>query len=142
MKLIDANILLYAVNEDAPQHARARKWLERTLSGSEPVAFEWTVLLAFLRLSTRTAVFPKPLTVAQAIGTIRSWLEQPCVEILDPVEAHLDVLEKLLAPLGTAANLTADAHLAALAIEFGADLCSADADFSRFPDLRWVHPLK
>ena len=141
MKIIDANILLYAVNEDAPQHAKAKGWLERTLSGTEPVGFDWTVLLAFLRLSTRAALFPRPLTLEQAFQTMESWLDQPCVEIVDPAERHLEVLQRLLAPLGSAGNLTADAHLASLALEYGAELCSCDSDFSRFPDLRWTNPL-
>ena len=141
MKLLDANVLLYAVNEDAPQHRKVREWLERTLSGSEPVGFDWTVLLAFLRLSTRPAIFPHPLTVAQAIEVMRSWLDQPCAEIVDPAEAHLDVLERLLEPLGSAGNLSSDAHLAALSIEFGAELCSCDSDFGRFPGVRWTNPL-
>jgi toxin-antitoxin system PIN domain toxin len=141
VKLVDANVLLYAVNEDAPQHARARAWLERALSGPEPVGFDWTVLLAFLRLSTRAAVFPRPLTPAQAIEAVGSWLDQPCAELLDPAERHLEVLARLLEPLGAAGNLVADAHLAALAVEYGAELCSCDADFSRFPGLRWTHPL-
>lgn len=141
MKLIDANVLLYAVNEDAPQHPKARAWLEKTLSGSEPVAFEWTVLLAFLRLSTRSAVFPRPLTPAQAIEIVGSWLDQPCAEVVDAAERHLEVLARLLDPLGTAGNLTADAHLAAIALEYGAELCSCDADFARFPKLRWTNPI-
>jgi uncharacterized protein len=141
VKLIDANVLIYAVNEDAPQHPKARAWLEKTLSGSEPVAFEWTVLLAFLRLSTRSAVFPRPLTPAQAIEIMDSWLAQPCAEIIDPAERHLEVLARLLEPLGTAGNLTADAHLAAIALEFGAELCSCDSDFSRFPGVRWTNPI-
>ena len=141
MKIVDANLLLYAVNKDAPQHAKASEWLVQTLSGTEPVGFEWTVLLAFLRLSTRTAVFPRPLTPDQAIETMQSWLDQPCSEIVDPAEGHLEVLHRLLAPLGAAGNLTADAHLAAVALEYGAELCSCDSDFSRFPKLRWVNPL-
>ena len=141
MKLVDANLLLYAVNEDAPQHAKARAWLENALSGPEPLAFDWTVLLAFLRLSTRTAVFPRPLTVDQAMDVVASWLEQPCAELVDPAERHLDVLRRLLGPLGTAGNLTSDAHLATLALEFGAELCSCDSDFGRFPGLRWTNPL-
>lgn len=141
MKLVDANVLLYAVNEDAPQHPKAKAWLEKALSGPEPLGFDWTVLLAFLRLSTRTAVFPRPLTAAQAIDLLRSWLDQPCAEILDPAEKHLDVLDRLLGPLGTAGNLASDAHLAALSLEFGAELCSCDSDFSRFPGVRWTHPL-
>ena len=141
MKIVDANLLLYAVNEDAPLHSKARSWLEGVLSGAEAVGFEWTVLLAFLRLSTRAAVFPKPLTLAQALETIGSWLDQPCAEIVDPAEDHLDLLGRLLDPLGTAANLTSDAHLAALAMEHGAELCSCDSDFARFRGLRWLNPL-
>ena len=141
MKIVDANVLLYAVNEDAPQHSKARRWLEQALSGSEPVGFDWTVLLAFLRLSTRAAIFPKPLTLSQAFETLRSWLEQPCAEIVDTAERHPEMLEKLLLPLGTAGNLTSDAHLAALSVEFGAELCSCDSDFSRFADVRWTNPL-
>ena len=141
MKLVDANVLLYAVNEDAPQHPKAKAWLENALTGPEPVGFDWTVLLAFLRLSTRSAVFPRPLSVAQATDVVASWLGQPCAEIVDPADRHLDVFRRLLEPLGTAGNLTSDAHLAALALEFGAELCSCDADFARFPGLRWTNPL-
>jgi toxin-antitoxin system PIN domain toxin len=141
VKLLDANVLLYAVNEDAPQHPKAKAWLEHALSGPEPVGFDWTVLLAFLRLSTRSLIFPRPLSVDQAIGLIGSWLEQPCAEILDPAEKHLEVLSRLLSPLGTAGSLASDAHLAALALDYGAELCSCDSDFSRFPGLRWTNPL-
>jgi hypothetical protein len=141
MKLPDANLLLYAVNEDAPQHAKAKAWLEGLLSGSEPVGFDWTVLLAFLRLSTREGVFSRPLSVDQAFGSIDLWLNQPCAEIVDPAERHLEVLARILEPLGTAGNLVPDAHLAALAFEQGAELCSCDADFGRFKDLRWTNPL-
>lgn len=141
MKVVDANLLLYAVNEDAPQHPRAKAWLESVLSGTEPLGLDWTVLLAFLRLSTRTAIFSRPLTLPQAFETIESWLDQPCVEILDPAESHLEVLARLLGPLGTAGNLTSDAHLASLALEYGAELCSCDSDFARFPGVRWTNPL-
>lgn len=141
MKVVDANLLLYAVNEDAPQHAKAKAWLEETLSRTEPVGFVWTVLLAFLRLSTRPAVFPKPLELGEAFGLIESWLAQPCAELLDPGEGHLSQLRELLGPLGTGGNLTSDAHLAAVAIEHGAELCSCDGDFARFQHLRWSNPL-
>ena len=141
MKIVDANLLLYAVNEDAPLHARARSWLEAILSGSEPVGFEWTVLLAFLRLSTRTAIFPNPLRLDEALGHISAWLAQPCASVVHPAEGHLAVMGRLLAPLGAAGNLTSDAHLAAVAMEHGAELCSCDADFARFPGVRWTNPL-
>lgn len=141
MKVLDANLLLYAVNEDAPHHAKAKSWFERTLSGTETVGFEWTVLLAFLRLSTRAAVFPKPLRLEEALSEIDSWLAQPCAGIVHPGERHASVLRDLLTPLGTAGNLTSDAHLAAVALEHGADLCSSDGDYARFRGLRWVNPL-
>ncbi len=141
MKIVDANLLLYAVNEDAPQHAKARPWLEAVLSGPEPVGFDWTVLLAFLRLSTRAGVFPRPLSPDQAIESIASWLDQPCAEVVDSAERHLEVLGMLLRPLGAGGNLVPDAHLAALALEQGAELCSCDSDFGRFPGLRWTNPL-
>ena len=115
MMLLDLNVLLYAVNEDAPHHARARRWLEETLSGTETVAFSWSAILGFLRLSTRASVFPKPLSVDDAFAAIRGWLAQPCATVIDPGERHLAVLEGLLRPLGTGGNLTSDAHLAALA---------------------------
>lgn len=141
MKVLDVNLLLYAVNEDAPLHQRARAWLEEALSGSETVAFTWAVLLAFLRLSTRSLIFPDPLSVERAFRLVESWLDQPCAVILHPTGRHLAVLEGLLRPLGAAGNLTSDAHLAAIAIEHGADLCSCDADFARFSGVRWHNPL-
>jgi len=142
VKLLDANLLLYALNEDAPNHLRAKTWLEEVLSGTEVVAFAWTVLLAFLRLSTRTAAFPRPLSVNEAVSIVDLWLAQPCAQVVHPTDRHLQVLKRLMAPLGTGGNLTTDAHLAALAIEHGAELCSCDNDFRRFPGLRWVNPLE
>jgi toxin-antitoxin system PIN domain toxin len=141
MKVVDANVLLYAVNQDAPLHAKAKPWLEQTLSGTEVIAFEWTVLLAFLRLSTRASVFPNPLQLDEAFEVMDSWLERPCASIVHPGERHLAVMKALLDPMGTAGNLTSDAHLAAVSIEHGAELCSCDSDFSRFPGVRWVNPL-
>jgi len=142
VKLIDANILLYAVNEDAPLHKPARAWLEKVLSGTETIAFAWVVLLAFLRLGTRSAVFPRPLKPVEAFELIESWLSQPCATVVHPGERHARILRNLLEPIGTAGNLTTDAHLAALALEHGAQLCSCDGDFARFPGLRWLHPLR
>ncbi len=142
MKLLDANLLLYAVNEDAPLHEKARGWLERTLSDTETVAYSWIVLLAFLRLATRAAVFPRPLSPEKAFAVVESWLAQPCVTIVHPTERHVGILKGLLLPLGTAGNLSSDAHLAALAIEHGAELCSTDSDFGRFPGLRCLNPLR
>lgn len=135
------NLLLYAVDDTSPYHERARPWLEELLSSSEPVGFTWPVLLAFLRLSTRRQVFANPLQPAEALAIMEGWLAQPCVVLLHPTERHLVVLRGLLEPLGTAGNLTADAHLAALAMEYAGELCSADSDFGRFRGLRWTNPV-
>ena len=141
MKLPDVNLLLYAFDATAPRHDRARRWLEEQLSGTETVALTWVVLLAFVRVSTNPRVFEKPLPASDAFDIVDGWLAQPCTTIVDPTDRHLAFLQDLLEPLGTAGNLTTDAHLAALAIEHGAELCSSDADFARFPGLRWTDPL-
>lgn len=141
MKLIDANLLLYAVNRDAPHHERVRPWLEGRLSGSETIALSWTVLLAFLRLSTRPIAFSSPLSLSEAFSVVESWLSRPCVVVVHPTDRHVAVLRDLLETSGTAGNSTSDAHLAALAIEHGAEVCSSDSDFGRFPGLRWHNPL-
>jgi toxin-antitoxin system PIN domain toxin len=142
MKLPDVNLLIYAFDETSAEHSKAHAWIEEVLSGTETVGFAWVVLLAFLRLSTRSRVVENPLNPPRAFSIIEGWLAQPTTIILHPTERHFDVLRGLLEPLGTAGNLTTDAHLAALAIEHGAELCSADGDFARFPGLRWTNPLR
>lgn len=141
MKIVDANVLLYAIDSTSIRHQAARRWLEARLSGTETMAFSWSVLLAFLRLSTSARVFESPLQPADAFDIIDGWLAQPCATVVHPSDRHAAVLRDLLEPLGTAANLTTDAHLAALAIEHGAELCSTDVDFSRFSGVRWTDPL-
>lgn len=142
MKLPDVNLFLYAYDSHSPRQAAARKWVEETLTGTETVALAWMMLVGFIRLSTKPAVFARPLQVDTAIGFVEQWLAQPAVTIVHPTDRHPAVLRDLLAPLGAAGNLTSDAHLAALAIEHGATLCSCDNDFSRFAGLRWVDPLR
>lgn len=141
MRLVDLNVLLYAVNRDSVHHARAKPWLERTLSGEEAVALPWVVLLGFLRVSTHARVLPRPLAAEQALGVVDGWLERRNVVRIGPGDDHWRILRSLLAATGTAGNLTTDAHLAALAIEHQCELCSTDTDFARFPGLRWVNPL-
>jgi toxin-antitoxin system PIN domain toxin len=141
MKLLDLNILIYAIDESSSRHDAARTWLDETLSGSDTTAFAWQVLIGFVRLSTHPAVFARPLSVDEACDVVDGWLQQPCVTVLHPSDRHASVLRGLLTPLGAAGNLTSDAHLAALAIEHGAELCSTDVDFSRFTGVRWVDPL-
>jgi toxin-antitoxin system PIN domain toxin len=141
MILIDVNLLIYAVNKDAPLHRQAKRWLEATFAGTETVGLPWAVLLAFLRLTTRAGIFRRPLAIEFAFDLIDGWLAQPAVVTVDPTAQHLGIVRNLLMPIGTGGNLTSDAHLAALAIEYGAELCSSDSDFARFPRLRWRNPL-
>ena len=141
MILVDVNLLIYAVNANAPQHRKAKAWLEAAVSGTETVGLPWIVLLAFLRLTTRPGLFQKPLPVETAFGLVGAWLDQPSVTVPEPAAHHFRTLRDLVLPLGTAGNLTSDAHLAALAIEHGAELCSTDTDFARFRRLKWRNPL-
>jgi hypothetical protein len=133
-------VLLYAVNSDAIHHEAARAWLDQALTRPEAVGFAWSVVLAFLRVSTHAAVFARPLTIDQARSTMEAWLDQPAATIVEPTPRHLSVLGGLLADVGTAGNLVSDAHLAALALEHAAGLISFDTDFARFPGLRWSAP--
>jgi len=141
VKLPDVNLLLYAYDSESPRQAAAREWLEDTLSGAETVAFAWAVIVGFIRIATNPAIFRQPLDAGGALDLADSWLARPAVTVVHPTDRHAAVLRDLLTPLGAAGNLTSDAHLAALAIEHGATLCSSDNDFSRFAGLRWVDPL-
>lgn len=143
MKVIDVNLLLYAVNGDAPEHEAAREWLDQALSSEEQVGLPWIVVIGFLRISTRAGIFAKPLAVADAIAIVDGWFAQSTAVLLHPGSRHWDTLRSLLSHAGTAGNLTTDAHLAALAIEYRATLCTTDRDFSRFGSrLRFLNPLK
>jgi hypothetical protein len=137
----DINLLLHAYNSESPVHAPARRWWEQLLSGTRPVGLAWAAILGFIRIATHRQILVNPLPVAVACGHARDWLAQPYVSVVEPGERHVEILFGLLESLGTAANLTTDAHLAALAIEHQAELHSTDADFGRFAGLRWVNPL-
>ena len=141
MKVLDLNVLLYAVNRDTVHHAQARAYVETLFTGEETIALPWTVILGFLRIATNERLFPKALTVQQALAVADSWLAQPPVVGLNPGDGHWQLLKSLLGEVGAAGNLTTDAHLAALAMENGAELVSTDADFRRFRHLRYVNPV-
>ncbi len=140
MNLVDANILLYAVNEADRKHQESRQWLDRALTGREPVGFSWGVLLAFIRLSTKVSLFPDPLPVREALLRVREWTEQAPSVIAEPTPRHLELMAGLLADPGTGGNLVSDAHLAALALEHDATVITYDSDFGRFPGVRWQPP--
>lgn len=141
MIVVDVNVLIYAVDEDSDRHREAKEWLENVLSGKEIVGLTWIVLLAFLRLTTRAAISARPLAIEDALDIVSKWLDHPSVSILQPGPRHAHILRTLLLKTGAGGNLTTDAHLAALAIEHGAQLCSFDHDFARFPGLKWRDPL-
>jgi uncharacterized protein len=140
MRVVDANVLLYAVNSDTVHHRASGAWLDRSLSGADRVGFSWVALLAFLRLATRETLFPRPLSRGQAVRQVKEWLGAPGAVLVNPSPRHADVLSGLLASAGTAGNLVNDAHLAALAVENRADVVSYDADFGRFEGVRWRRP--
>lgn len=141
MILVDANLLIYAHNEQAQQHAAARAWLEEVLAGSEPIALPWSVVLAFLRIVTDGRIIRPPLGMAEAVAITTGWFEDFGVFALTPGEQHWQILQDLIAAGQCSGALLSDAHLAAMAIERGATLCTADQDFSRFPGLRRLSPL-
>jgi uncharacterized protein len=141
MITVDANLLIYAVNDEAPLHKAARHWWEAVLNSDETIGLSDVVLLAFLRLTTRPGVFSKPLTVESACDLVESWIRQPNVVSLGDGFEPFRRLLALLRESGTGGNLTSDAHLAALALSRNAELYTADSDFSRFANLRWRNPL-
>jgi len=138
----DINVLIHAYNLDSPRHGAARAWWERTLAGPRPVGIAWAAVLSFVRIMTHRGILRNPMTVHDAVRRVRAWLNHPRVQVLTPAEQHGDILFGLLEHVGTAGNLSTDAHLAALAIEYQAELASTDNDFARFPGLRWFNPLR
>ncbi len=140
MNLVDANVLLYAVNEADPKHHPSIHWLDTALRGREPVGFAWVVLLSFVRLSTKVGLFPRPLPLEGALGRVRAWLDQPPSVIVEPTNRHFQLLTTLLGEVGPGANLVNDAHLAALAVEHDGRVISYDSDFGRFTGVRWQPP--
>lgn len=141
MIIVDVNLLLYAVISGFPQHPAARNWWEQQVNGAAEIGLAGPAVFGFLRIATNPRVLVTPMSIEEAIGHVRSWLERPNVHFLVPGSRHVDLVLELLAGVGTAGNLTTDAQLAAHALELDADMCSNDTDFARFSGLRWVNPL-
>ncbi|MBI5510443.1 MAG: PIN domain-containing protein [Deltaproteobacteria bacterium] len=139
--LVDANLLLYAYDSAAKQHLRAKAWWEERLNEPRPVRLAWSTILAFVRIATHPRVFVDPMTIDEAVSCVDAWLARPMVGVLEPGDGHWEILARLLRNHQAHGNLVADAFLAALAIEHGATLCSADQDFSRFAELDWCDPF-
>lgn len=140
MRLVDANVLLYAVNSDAEHHHASRRWLDESLSGADAVGLSWVPLLAFVRLVTKHGLFPTPLTVDAAMDQVGDWCTAPGAQIVVPTPRHADVLSGLLSRVGSGGNLVNDAHLAALAVEHRARIVTYDNDFGRFDGIVWETP--
>lgn len=139
--LIDANLLLYAVDASSPFHAPAAAWLEERLGGSRRVGIPWQSLGAFLRISTHPRAAERPLTSVEAWSYVEDWLSAEVVWIPQPTERHAEVLGALVTNYQLRGNLVSDAQLAALAIEHGLRICSADTDFARFREIEWQNPI-
>ena len=142
MILLDANLLLYAHNTSSKEHRATVSWIEEILGGQVPIGLSWDTILAFLRVSTTPRIFGEPLDVDAAAEIVSDWLRRPNVSIVSPTEQHWEIFSKLLPRSRVRGSLIMDAHLAALAIEHGATLCTNDRDFARFPGLRVEYPLQ
>ena len=137
----DVNLLPYATFTNFPQHERAKQWWNGALSSPKPVGIGHVIILGFVRLSTSAKVFSTPLTVEQAIEVVDGWLSQPNVQMIAPSESHWENLKAMLRSSHAGSNLTTDAHIAALAADYGLVIHSNDADFSRFPNIKCVNPF-
>lgn len=141
MILVDVNLLVYVKAADTPQHVRAASWFEQAVRERTRIGLPWESLLGFVRIVTSARVCSQPLSIAQAWEQVKEWLALPGVWIPEPTDRHAEVLGELLLAANVGGNLVPDAHLAAIAIEHGLAVCSSDADFARFPGVRWVNPL-
>ena len=139
--LVDANLLLYAVDEASTLHEAARQWLEDALNGARRVGLPWPSLTAFMRIATNPRAMADPLNAHEAWGHVEEWLDAPAAWVPQPSHGHRAILGELITGLDLRANLVPDAVLAALCLEHGLTIYSADSDFARFPRLRWVNPL-
>jgi len=139
--LVDANLLVYAFDARATQHAAARDWLDASLAGTARVGLPWESLVAFLRITTNPRLGHRPAPVADAWRQVESWLESPVAWVPVPTERHAEAFGTLLALVGATANDVHDVHLAALALQHGLVVATTDRDFARFPAVRWENPL-
>jgi toxin-antitoxin system PIN domain toxin len=140
VKIVDVNILLYVTNSRDKLHEPVKAWWDSALEGDEPIGLTWLAILGFVRISTSPKAFPQPLTVDQALAKVASWFAHSNIRLVQETSQHQPLFAQLLKAVGTAGNLTVDAHLAALAISHGATLVSCDTDFGRFRQLRWENP--
>jgi uncharacterized protein len=140
--ILDANVLLYAYNADAPQQPVAARWLAELLEGDDAIGLPWLTVWAFIRIATNSRIWTTPLSTKEVFAIVDGWIAQPGVVVLQPGPRHAEILKRLVIDHAVTGALVTDAVLAALAIENGAVLASTDQDFRRFPELRWTNPLR
>ncbi len=142
MIVLDANLLIYSYDTDSPHHKKSLSWVEKTISGTETIGLPWQTVSAFIRVLTNRKLRGLRLTLGQAAEAVDEWLNQPNVRLLLPGEDHWRVLRRTMMEGQASGPLVSDAEIAALTIEFGGVLHTADRDFARFPGLRWKNPLE
>ncbi len=140
--LVDANVLLYAVDEESPFHDAGRLWLEEALNGTQRVGLPWMSLTAFVRIATHPRALREPLAPDDAWRFVEEWLDAPAAWVPVPGRSHRGILGRLVRDLDLRGNLVTDAALAALGIEHGLQIVSADSDFARFIDITWINPVR
>jgi hypothetical protein len=140
--VVDADLLIYAYDAGSVGHEKSRAWLEETLSGREPVGIPWQSLAAFLRVMTNPKLYDRRYSLDEAMVIVESWMAQSNVRILAPGEDHWSQFRRMMLGGSASGPLISDAEIAALTIEYGGVLHTADRDFARFPGLRWVNPLE
>ena len=139
--IVDANVLLYSVDEDSRFHPRARDWMATALNGPQRVGLPWLSLWAFVRIATNHRAHRSPLTPTEAWGYVEDWLDAPASWVPAPGSGHREILGSLLVEGDLRAGLVTDAALAAIALEHGLSVVSADSDFARFPQVDWINPV-
>ena len=137
----DLNLLIYAYHAEDPNHEAARRWWEGLLDGVEAIGVPWTVSTGFIRLMTNPRMLQYPMSAPEAIDIVEGWFQYAHIRPLEPSASHLGHLRRILRDAGAGAGLVPDAHIAAIAIEFNAEVHSNDSDFAKFPGVRWRNPL-
>ncbi len=142
MIIPDANLLIYSADSRSIFHQRAHAWWKGVINGEEAVGLSWLVLVAYVRVLSSARMTLNPIGVSELLEEVETWLGAPQVQVLQPTSRHPQAIRSLLVPTSVGGNLVNDAHLGALALEYGGTVHSADTDFARFPNIRWVNPLK
>jgi toxin-antitoxin system PIN domain toxin len=141
MILVDVNLLVFASNPDSPFHSKATSWWVSELRAQTPIAIAWITVSAFVRLTTNRSVMKKPLSSIDSVAQMTSWLSRSHIKPAEPGSNYWRIFSDLIVRHSLSGSSITDAHLCALAIENGWELCAADNGFSRFKGLQWKNPI-